>query len=113
VFLSLDGHPSSIGNESFAETVRTAPLPPKLIVLNICNSVVLGKLLAGTGTPVLSWPTAVTDEQARQSAALFYRQLATRSTISESHRDVCRTINPRWPGLDLPQLHGTADIRPL
>ncbi|MGH3625763.1 MAG: hypothetical protein ACRDQ5_28985 [Sciscionella sp.] len=113
MFLSLDGHPSSIGDDALAETVRTAPLPPKLIVLNICNSVVLGKLLASTGIPVLCWPTAVTDERARQLAALFYRQLATGATVSDSHADVCRTITSRWPGLDLPRLHGTADIRPL
>lgn len=111
--LTFEQHGSSIGWDQLADTILDTPTAPKLIVLNVCASVPLGKRLASDGVPVLSWPTAVTDEQARQMTTLLYRQLATGSTIGQAHSEACATLSPRWPGLNQPLLHGTRDARPL
>src|SRR5262249_48869259 len=113
VALILDQHGISIGWDQFADTVLGVPAAPKLIVLNVCESVPLGKRLASTDVPVLSWPGSVSDEQARQLTKLLYRQLATGSTIGQAHRETCDTMSPLWPGLHPPLLHGAHDTRPL
>jgi hypothetical protein len=105
VALAYDNTGILINWDLFADTVFDMPTAPQLIALNICHSVPIGIRLASNGPPALSWPSKVSDEQARQTAAPLYRQLGTGSTIGQSHREICNALCPVRPDLDQPLLY--------
>lgn len=80
IHLSLDGAPMAVLPDDIARAIRSAAHPPSLVVLNCCDSDQLARTMvmrrdgrSVTGVErAIGWRGAVTDEQARVFASLFY-----------------------------------------
>jgi len=82
LWLNANGEYEEIKNEKFAKMLKTEALhayPPgtvECVVLNACETYVLGKLLRDCGIPyVVCWRTKVQDSTARIFTDTFYRAL--------------------------------------
>lgn len=121
VFLSAeDDKPSATSVFDLCQAIRTLDQPPRLVVLNGCDTdsacQVLTRLDQGTGLPVtaaVGWRGTITDSRARFFARRLYEQLAAGSSAGNAFQAPHLTVTTRWPGRMEPVLHGNALVSPF
>ncbi|MCM2428565.1 hypothetical protein [Streptomyces sp. RKAG337] len=106
IHLTQEGKDLCIAHEAFCAQIARARFPPRLAVLNFCDSTPLGNELAQTVATVISWPSALSDVQAQIFAQQLYRSLAIGRSVGDSCKDAVSALTGPAPDLPSPVLHG-------
>ncbi|WP_327682263.1 hypothetical protein [Kitasatospora sp. NBC_00458] len=99
-----------IDHTLLSEQIARARHPPRIAVLNVCDSSDLGEAIAGTVGAVVSWPHTLTDGQAQAFSAQLYRSLLNHRSFQESCKDAEAALAGPHPGCPPPVLHGDGSL---
>lgn len=93
--------------------IARVSFPPRLAVLSICHSMALANELLLSIPTVISWPHAITDDQAQTFALQMYRSLAVRRSVDASCKDAEAALAGPHPDCPPPTLHGDTSLQPF
>ncbi|WP_330304392.1 MULTISPECIES: CHAT domain-containing protein [unclassified Streptomyces] len=111
VHLTQEGSDLSIAYRDLCAQIARVRSPPRLVILNVCDSVALADQLARTIAAVISWPYAISDAQAQVFTRQLYRSLTGQRSIAESCKDSEAALTGPHPDCPPPVLHGLATSR--
>ncbi|WP_327362833.1 MULTISPECIES: CHAT domain-containing protein [unclassified Streptomyces] len=95
IHLTQDGGNLCIAHEAFCAQIARVRFPPRLAVLNFCDSTTLAAEIARTARTVISRPHALSDRQAQTFTRQLHRSLAARRSVGDSCKDAeSRTGRP-------------------
>ncbi|WP_314252313.1 CHAT domain-containing protein [Streptomyces kutzneri] len=110
IHLTQEGGDLCIAHEAFCAQIARVRFPPRLAVLNFCDSTTLAAEIARTVRTVISWPHALSDRQAQTFTRQLYRSLAARRSVGDSCKDAEAALAGPQPDLPPPVLHGEAVV---
>lgn len=108
VHLTQEGSDLSIAYRDLCTQIARVRSPPRLVILNVCDSTAMADQMARTIAAVISWPSVISDDQARIFTRQFYRSLAGRRSIADSCKDSEAALTGPHPDCPPPVVHGLA-----
>ncbi|WOX09476.1 CHAT domain-containing protein [Streptomyces sp. N50] len=108
VHLTQEGSDLSIAYRDLCTQIARVRSPPRLVILNVCDSTAMADQMARTIAAVISWPSPLSDDQARIFTRQFYRSLAGRRSIADSCKDSEAALTGPHPDCPPPVVHGLA-----
>ncbi|MFC7221047.1 CHAT domain-containing protein [Streptomyces polyrhachis] len=112
VHLSQDGNDLCIGYEDLCREIARVRFPPRLVILNICDSLGLAAEMSRSVGAVIGWPGTLNDPQAQVFAQHLYRSLARHRSVADSCKDAEAALSGPHPDCAPPVSHGNTD-RPV
>ncbi|MCF3180383.1 hypothetical protein IPZ70_10605 [Streptomyces polychromogenes] len=106
IHLTQEGEDLCIAHEDFCAQIARVRFPPRLAVLNFCGSTAVAAEIARTVRTVISWPQALSDQQAQTFTGRLYRSLAAWRPVGDSCKDGEAALAGPEPDCPPPVLHG-------
>ncbi|MEV0924103.1 hypothetical protein AB0I99_03020 [Streptomyces spongiicola] len=113
IHLAQDGSDLCIAYTDLCAQIARARFPPRLAVLNVCDSAPLAAEMSKTVTAAIGWSHALDDGQAQVFTRQLYRSLAERRSVGDSCEDAEAALSGPHPGCPPPVPHGDTGGRAL
>ncbi|MFI6247776.1 CHAT domain-containing protein [Streptomyces sp. NPDC051016] len=106
IHLTQDGGGLCVDQTNLSAQIARARFPPRLVVLNLCDSALLAAEISKTITTAIGWSHALDDRQAQVFTRQFYRSLSGRRSVGDSCEDAEAALSGPHPDCPPPEPHG-------
>ncbi|WP_046734840.1 CHAT domain-containing protein [Streptomyces humi] len=106
IHLTQDGGGLCNTHADLSAQIARARFPPRLVVLNLCDSALLAAHLSKTIATAIGWDHTLDDRQAQVFTRQFYRSLSGRRSVGDSCEDAEAALSGPHPECPPPESHG-------